>query len=283
VTYRDLRCEIADGVAVLTLDRPDDRNAFSGPMSTSLAAAYRECDARDDVRAVVLTGAGSAFCVGADLSAGADTFEKRDEADFSADPVAFPPWDVRKPVIAAINGHAVGIGLTLAMQCDVRLVANEAKLAFAHVRRGVLPDAHSHWTVPRTIGFARTAELFLTGRTFTGDEAATMGLASRALPAAEVLPAALAMAADIATNTAPLSVALSKRLLWEARSLDREAVGERETDYHHLVMGRPDALEGVMAFLERRAPAWSLAVPRDWPADVDARPARRPRGGRRRQ
>jgi len=114
-------------------------------------------------------------------------------------------------------------------------------------------------------------------------EAATMGLASRALPAAEVLPAALAMAADIATNTAPLSVALSKRLLWEARSLDREAVGERETEYHHLVMGRPDALEGVMAFLERRAPAWSLAVPRDWPADVDARPARRPRGGRRRE
>src|SRR6185436_10303549 len=160
MTYRDLRCEIAEGVAVVTLDRPNDRNAFSGPMATSLAAAYRECDERDDVRAVVLTGAGNAFCVGADLSVGEETFAKREEADFSADPVAFPPWDVRKPVIAAINGHAVGIGLTLAMQCDVRLVANEAKLAFAHVRRGVLRDAHSHWTVPRAIGFARTAELF---------------------------------------------------------------------------------------------------------------------------
>src|SRR5262249_21990635 len=121
MTYRDLRCEIADGVAVVTLDRPNDRNAFSGPMATSLAHAYRACAARDDVRAVVLTGAGSAFCVGADLSVGEDTFAKREESDFSAAPVAFPPWEVRKPVIAAINGHAVGVGLTLAMQCDVRL------------------------------------------------------------------------------------------------------------------------------------------------------------------
>jgi enoyl-CoA hydratase/carnithine racemase len=172
---------------------------------------------------------------------------------------------VRKPVIAAISGHAVGIGLTLAMQCDIRLVAREAKLAFAHVRRGVLPDAHSHWTVPRAIGFARTAELFLTGRHVGGEEAGAIGLASRVLPADEVLPAARALARDIADNCAPLSVALSKRLLWEGRGLTREEIGRRETAYHHVVMGRPDALEGVMAFLERRPPRWSLAVPRDWP------------------
>jgi enoyl-CoA hydratase/carnithine racemase len=267
--YEHLRVEIADGVAVLTLHRPAERNAFSGPMGTSLAAAYRECDGRDDVRAVVLTGAGSAFCVGADMAAGAETFARRDEPEFRADPIAFPAWEVRKPVIAAVNGHAVGIGLTIAMQCDIRLVAREAKLAFAHVRRGVLPDAHSHWTVPRTIGFARTAELFLTGRHVTGDEAAAIGLVSRALPAAEVLPAALAIAREVTTNCAPLSVALSKRLLWAGRSLDRDEVGRRETAYHHVVMGRPDALEGVMAFLERRPPAWSLAVPRDWPTEVD--------------
>jgi enoyl-CoA hydratase/carnithine racemase len=238
-------------------------------MARSLADAYRECDGRDDVRAVILTGAGSAFCVGADMTVGAETFARRTEAEFSADPIAFPPWQVRKPVIAAVNGHAVGIGLTLAMQCDIRLVAREAKLAFAHVRRGVLPDAHSHWTVPRAIGWARTAELFLTGRTFTGEEAAAMGLASRALSAAEVLPAATAMARDIATNTAPLSVALSKRLLWESSALDRDEIGRRETAYHHVVMGRPDALEGVMAFLERRPPRWSLAVPRDWPSEEE--------------
>lgn len=263
--YNDLRMDFADGVAVLTLDRPEHMNAFSGPMATSLAAAYRECDGRDDVRAVILTGAGKAFCVGADMAMGADTFAKREETAFSADPIAFPAWQVRKPVIAAINGHAVGIGLTLAMQCDIRLVAREAKLAFAHVRRGVLPDAHSHWTVPRAIGFARTAELFLTGRHFTGEEAAAFGIASRVLPAADVLPAASAMARDIAINCAPLSVALSKQLLWEGRTLTREAIGERETAYHHVVMGQPDALEGVMAFLERRPPEWKLSVPQSWP------------------
>ena len=269
MAYQDLRAEFSDGVAVLTLDRPQARNAFSGAMAASLAAAYRECDARDDIRAVVLTGAGSAFCVGADLSPRDQTFAERDEPEFSADPIEFPAWEVRKPVIAALNGHAVGIGLTIAMQCDLRLAARDAKLAFAHVRRGVLPDAHSHWTVPRAIGFARTAELFLTGRHVTGEEAAAMGLVSRALPAPEVLPAALELARDIAVHCAPLSVALSKRLLWESRTLDRAEVGRRETAYHHLVMGRPDALEGVLAFLERRAPKWNLAVPRDWPPDVD--------------
>ena len=268
MSAQDLRVVIADGIAELTLDRPGQRNAFSGAMAASLAAAYRECDARDDVRAVILTGTGKAFCVGADMSVGAETFAKREEPEFSADPVPFPPWNVRKPVIAAINGHAVGIGLTLAMQCDIRFVAREAKLAFAHVRRGVLPDAHSHWTVPRAIGFARTAELFLTGRHVTGEEAAAMGLVSRALPAAEVVGAALATARDVAANCAPLSVALSKRLLWEARDLARDEIGRRETAYHHLVMGRADALEGVMAFLERRSPRWALAVPRDWPEDV---------------
>jgi enoyl-CoA hydratase/carnithine racemase len=267
MTAEHLRVEIADGIAELTLDRPAERNAFSGPMAIALTGAYRECDTRDDVRVVILTGAGSAFCVGADLAAGADTFAKRDESGFSADPVDFPPWNVRKPVIAAINGHAVGIGLTLAMQCDIRLVARDAKLAFAHVRRGVLPDAHSHWTVPRAIGFARTAELFLTGRHLTGEEAVSIGLASRAMPASDVLPTARAMARDIVVNCAPLSTALSKRLLWEASTLTRDEIGDRETAYHHVVMGRPDALEGVMAFLEHRPPRWSLSVPRDWPED----------------
>jgi enoyl-CoA hydratase/carnithine racemase len=267
VTTTDLQVDVSDGIAVLTLDRPAHMNAFSGPMATGLAAAYRACDARDDVRAVILTGAGKTFCVGADMAMGSETFAKREEAEFSADPIAFPAWNVRKPVIAAINGHAIGIGLTLAMQCDIQIVAQEAKLAFAHVRRGVLPDAHSHWTVPRAIGFARTAELFLTGRHVSGDEAAAIGLASRALPAAEVLSAARQIAQDIATNCAPLSVALSKRLLWESRGLTREQVGQRETAYHHLVMGKPDALEGVMSFLERRPPRWNLAVPRDWPEE----------------
>jgi len=267
VSYQDIRFEVNDGVAVVTLHRPESRNAFSGTMGIELARAYTECDRDDSIRVVVLTGAGKAFCVGADMTARGDTFAKQDERSFSSAGVEVAAFDIRKPVIAAINGHAVGIGLTLAMQCDVRLIAREAKCAFAHVRRGVLPDAYSHWTVPRAIGFAQTAELFLTGRTFSGEEAAAMGLASRALAADDVLPAALEMARDIAAHCAPLSVALSKRLLWESRALTRDEVGRKETALHNVVMGKADALEGVMSFLERRPPRWQLSVSRDWPRE----------------
>jgi enoyl-CoA hydratase/carnithine racemase len=209
------------------------------------------------VRAVVLTGAGRAFCAGADMEPAGDTFAAPTGEDFSASPVSPPAWDVRKPVIAAVNGHAIGIGLTLAMQCDLRFVAEDAKLGFVHVRRGVLPDAHAHWTVPRAVGVARAADLFLTGRTFSGREAAELGLVNRALAADDVLPAALDVARDIAVHTAPLSVALSKRLLWASPALDREEVGYLETEYHRLVMGTPDAREGVLAWLERRDPRWT--------------------------
>ena len=265
MTTRDILFAVDGGIATITLNRPAQRNAFSGQMGAELGAAYLECDRNDDVRAVVLTGSGRDFCVGADFSDGAKVFDKQEEAGFSAAGVEPPAFAVRKPVIAAVNGHAVGIGLTLAMQCDIRLFAAEAKCGFLHVRRGVLPDAYSHWTVPRAIGHARTAELFLTGRTFSGIEAAEMGLASRALPAAEVLSGAQAIARDIAQNVAPLSAALCKRLLWEGRALSCEEIGQRETALHHVVMGQPDALEGVMAFLEKRAPQWRLRVARDWP------------------
>ena len=260
--------DIDGAVAVITLSRPEHRNAFSGQMGAEWAEAYRRCDADDRVRAVVVTGAaaGRAFCAGADLGRGPGTFEIQDRATFSAQAIGTPAWVVRKPVIAAINGHAVGIGLSLAMQCDLRFVAEDAKLAFAHVRRGVLPDASAHWTVVRAIGLARAADLLLTGRTFSGREAAELGLVNRALPADEVLPAALACAADIAANTAPVSVALSKRALWQAASgLTAAEVGQVETDMHHVVMGQPDSIEGVMAFLERRPPRWQGRVSEEWP------------------
>ncbi len=249
--------EVADGVAVITLNRPEHLNTFTGGMGEALGRAYSACDTDDGVRALVVTGAGRAFCAGADMERGGDTFAAPPGDEFSASPVHPPAWDVRKPVLAAINGHAIGIGLTLAMQCDLRLVAEDAKLGFVHVRRGVLPDAHAHWTVPRAVGFARAADLFLTGRTFTGREAAELGLVNRVLPADEVLAAALDVARDIAVNTAPLSVALSKRLLWASPTLDREEVGELETEYHRLVMGTPDSREGVLAWLERRDPRWT--------------------------
>jgi enoyl-CoA hydratase/carnithine racemase len=135
------------------------------------------------------------------------------------------------------------------------------------VRRGVIPDAQSHWTVPRAVGFARAAELLLTGRTFTGAQAAELGLVNRALPADQVLDGAMEIARDIAINTAPLSVALSKRILWSNAALDADEVERLETDYHRHVMGKADAREGVLAWMEKREPQWSLSPTEDWPEE----------------
>jgi enoyl-CoA hydratase/carnithine racemase len=260
----DLRFEVDEGVAVVTLDRPAQRNAFSGPMGRGLGAVYRACDADDAIRALIVTGAGDAFCAGAELSAGEATFGSPGD-EFSASAVQPPAWEVRKPVIAAMNGHAVGLGLTLSLQCDVRIMAREGKYGILQVRRGVMPDAYAHWTLPRIVGISRAAELLLSGRKFGGDEAGAMGLASRVLPADEVLPAALELARDIAIHTAPLSVAVTKRLLWESPTLGPEDVERKETALHHHLMGRPDAIEGVVAYLERRAPRWQASISAEWP------------------
>lgn len=269
--YRDLTFEVCDRVALITLDRPERRNAFTGAMGDSLGRAYARCDDDDDVRAVVVTGAGDAFCAGADLGGGGATFAApggdlgRSAREFSSSPVRPTAWEIRKPVIAAMNGHAIGIGMTLALQCDVRFMATGAKYGIVQVRRGVLADAHSHWTLPRIAGFAHATELLLTGRHFSAEEAVAMGIASRALPPDEVLGVALEMARDIAVNTAPLSVALSKRLLWSDPPLTAPETDRLETEYHRVVMGREDAKEGVLAYLEHREPHWTLSPTRDWP------------------
>ncbi|MFM8861368.1 MAG: enoyl-CoA hydratase/isomerase family protein [Acidimicrobiia bacterium] len=266
----DLLAELRDdGVLVCTLNRPDTRNAFSGAMGVALGAMYRFADASDDVRVVVLTGTPPAFCAGADFSNGAAVFESPDgttsERPFSANPVDPPAWRIRKPVIAAVNGHAVGIGFTLTLHCDLRFMALEGKYGVVQVRRGVMPDAMSHWTLPRLVGLANAADILLTGRTFTGAEARDLGVASRVLPADEVLPHALEVAHDIAVNTAPVSVAVSKRLLWGTFAMSPTEVDHAETELHRHVMGAPDAREGVMAFLDRREPQWSMTVGADWP------------------
>jgi enoyl-CoA hydratase/carnithine racemase len=272
--------EIAGGVAVLTLNRPESLNAFTGRMGVELAEAYRRADLDDAVRAVVVTGAGRAFCAGADLSGGADTFDARGKGDFSAAGVDFPAWRVRKPVIAAMNGHAVGIGFTLALQCDIRIMAREGKYGVVQVRRGVMPDAYSHWTLPRIVGLSRAADILLTGRTFGGEEGLALGVASRVCPAPDVLPAALEIARDVAANTAPLSVAVSKRLLWESPTLTAEDVERFETALHHHLMSGPDAVEGPVAYLERRPARWTQSPTRDfpeWPVPTGGGRAGRPR------
>ncbi len=252
--------DVTDGVATVTLNDPAKRNAFGGRMGRELAEAYRTCDADEAVRAVVLTGTPPAFCAGADMSEGAATFRARDDSTFSAAGVSTPAWQVRKPVIAAVNGHAIGIGFTLTLQCDIRVFAADAKYGVVQVRRGVMGDAFSHWTLPRLVGMSDAAELLLTGRTFDGSEAKRMGLCRLVLPNDEVLPAATQLARDIAVNTAPLAVALSKQLLWRVWECSADEVGTQETEYHHRLMAHPDAAEGVLAFLENRPPRWQGPV-----------------------
>ncbi|WP_066902017.1 enoyl-CoA hydratase/isomerase family protein [Mycolicibacterium houstonense] len=254
--YRTLRVNLDRSVATIALHRPRQRNAFGGGMREELADAYTRCDTDDAIRAIVLTGTPPAFCAGADLGAGEGTFTEPGQ-EFSAAGLAVPAWTLGKPVIAAVNGHAIGIGLTLALQCDIRIFAADARYGVVQARRGMVGDAYSHWVLPRLVGLANAAEILLTGATFDGHRAVELGLGSRVLPAEQVLPAALELAHDIAVNTAPMSVAASKRLLWDSYDLDRATVGARETEIHLQLMAHDDAREGVRAYVERREPRWT--------------------------
>jgi len=246
--------ECADGIATLTLHEPRKRNAFSAEMARLVGEYLTRCDVDEGVRVVVLTGTPPAFCAGADISAGGATFSPQDTGSFSAAALPFPIWRVRKPVIAAVNGHAIGVGFTLTLQCDIRIFAADATYGIVQVRRGVMGDAYAHWTLPRIVGMSVAADLLLTGRSFDGREAKELGLCSRVVENTEVLSTALELAHDIARNTAPVSVASSKQLLWDTWGRTPEEIEQLETDLHHRLMAGPDAQEGVLAFLDKRAP-----------------------------
>jgi enoyl-CoA hydratase/carnithine racemase len=263
----DVLVAVNAGVAVLTLNRPEHLNAYTAEMGELLSQAYRRCDEDDDVRAIVLTGAGQAFCAGADFSGSASPFDAPAEgAAFSASPIDPAAFELRKPVIAALNGHAIGIGLTIALQADIRIVADDAKYGVVQVRRGVIPDCMSHWTLTHLTNLGVAAEVLLTGRTFSGADAVAFGVANKALPAAQVLDDAVEMARDIETNVAPMSAALCKRLLWDSaiHGYTPRQVATLETQLHHRVMGTDDAREGVAAFLDRRLPRFSASLSADW-------------------
>ncbi|HWF68588.1 MAG TPA: enoyl-CoA hydratase-related protein [Mycobacterium sp.] len=263
----DVLVDVNVGVAVLTLNRPEHLNAYTAEMGTLLGQAYRRCDEDDDVRAIVLTGAGLAFCAGADFSGSASPFDApAEDTPFSASPIDPAAFELRKPVIAAINGNAIGIGLTIALQADIRIVADDANYGVVQVRRGGIPDCMSHWTLAHLTNLGVAAEVLLTGRTFDGAEAFALGVANKSLAAGEVLDDALEMARDIATNVAPMSAALCKRLLWDTtiNGYTPRQVASLETQLHHRVMGSEDAREGVTAFLERRSPRFSAQLSADW-------------------
>ena len=265
-----LLVDVRDRVATIRLNRPDRLNAWTPVMGRELFGTLHALDGDDDVRAIVVTGEGRAFCAGADLASGGETFAggERTWSDYRDLEQKTQPWNMRTPVIAAINGAAVGVGATVPLAWDVRLASDRAKIGFVFTRRGISPEANSTWLLPRLVGAARALEILIAGRIYTADEARELGLVSRVIPHDDLLKEAHALAHDIATHTAPVSVAVTKRLVWQnVLEPDPVAAKAREDASFHWIGAQPDAAEGVTAFLEKRAPRWSMPKTTKLPDD----------------
>ncbi len=268
--YTQIAYDVSDKIATITLDRPDKLNAFTGTMMYELIDAFDRVDADDDVRAVIVTGAGRGFCAGADLSAsGGETFSSGG-SDIQTDAgvprdgggmVSLRIFDCKKPVIGAINGASVGVGVTMTLPMDFRLASEHAKFGFVFSRRGIVPEACSSYFLPRLVGISQATEWCYTGRVFGADEALAGGLVRSVHPADELLPAARAIATEIAENTAPVSVALSRQMLWRMLGADHPMVAHRADSRGILSRGSSDdAREGVTSFLEKRHPEYPVKV-----------------------
>jgi enoyl-CoA hydratase/carnithine racemase len=272
--YEQIVVERDGPVALITLNRPERMNAWTWTMSAELGHAFAELDADDGCRAIVVTGAGKAFCAGADLGGGGATFSGESKAIGSRDDAeaarrARPAHVLGTPIIGAINGAAVGAGLTMPIEWDLRVAAEDAKLGFVFNRRGIMPDADLLWLVPRLIGAAAAMDLLLTGRIFRGQEAFELGLVHRVAPRDEVVDVAIELARDIAVNTGPISAAITKRVLWEfLNEPDRASATRRQQRMFAWTGQQADAKEGVMAFVEKRDPDWKLSKSADYPEDL---------------
>jgi len=268
VTYEEIRYEPRDGVLTITLDRPDRLNAFTVRMSEELIDAFDRADADDGVRAVVLTGAGRGFCAGADLGTGGSTFAYSEGASHRdhGGKVSLRVFESLKPVIVAVNGPAVGVGVTMTLSADVRLASTAARFGFVFARRGIVPEAASSWFLPRLVGISRALEWATTGRVFDAQEARDGGLVRSVHEPADLLPAAYALAREIADNTAPVSVALTRQMMWRMLGADHPMTAH-EVDSRAIqargVSG--DAREGVTAFLEKRPASFPDRVSVDMP------------------
>src|SRR5712675_854578 len=287
MAYEQIIYEVAENIATITLNRPEKLNAFTGIMMNEMIDAFDKADADDEVRAIIVTGAGRAFCAGADLSLGDKTFDRHARAD--RPPVPDGPdgkpdlshdsardgggrltlriFDAKKPVIAAVNGPAVGIGVTMLLPMDVRIASTEARFGFVFSQRGIVPEAASSYFLPRIVGIAQALEWCYSGRVFPAEEALGGKLVSRVVPPAELIPAARAIARSFIDQTSPVSVALIRQMMWrmlgashpmEAHRIDSKAMFHR---------GRSaDVKEGIMSFLEKRPPAFTGTVSHDLPA-----------------
>jgi enoyl-CoA hydratase/carnithine racemase len=265
--FEEIRYEVADRVLTITLNRPDRLNAFTPRMGRELIDAFDRADADDDVRAVIVTGEGRGFCAGADLGGGGGTFDWRDRQSDNEIPrdgggrVALRIFDLKKPVIAAINGPAVGVGITMTLPMDIRLAAQGAKIGFVFARRGIVPEACSSWFLPRIVGIGQAIEWVATGRVFSAEKALAGGLVRSVHPPDELMETARALAGEISENAAPVSVAVARQLLWRMLGAQHPMEAHRADSRAMFARGQSDdAREGVTSFLEKRAPEFSDRV-----------------------
>jgi enoyl-CoA hydratase/carnithine racemase len=283
--YRQIDCSVDDRVLTITLDRPEQLNAFTPRMQREMVDAFDQADADDDVRVIIVTGRGRGYCAGADLSSGADTFDAEvqatrpevvADAPAPSDDVEYPRdlgglltlriFESTKPVIAAINGPAVGIGATMTLPMDIRLASESARFGFVFAARGIVPEAASSWFLPRVVGINKALEWVMTARVFPAGEALAAGLVRSVHPDDELLDAAREIAAEIVDRAAPVSVALSRQMLWRMLGADHPMEAHQIDSRGVYSTGRSaDAREGVMAFIEKREARWSMRPSSDMP------------------
>jgi enoyl-CoA hydratase/carnithine racemase len=274
LSYEQILYEVRDAVLTLTLNRPEKLNAFTTVMMKEVLDAFDRADADDDVRAIIVTGSGRGFCAGADLSSGPGTFDagrvkRKQDLEALRDGggrVSLRIFECKKPVIAAINGPAVGVGVTMTLPMDIRLASDSARIGFVFSRRGVVPEACSSWFLPRVVGISRALEWVYSGRVFTAEEAFEGGLVRSLHPPEDLLPAANSLAREIVDNASPVSVALARQMLWKMLGADHPMESHKIDSRGMRATGAsPDAYEGVASFLEKRKPSFTMRPSQDMP------------------
>jgi enoyl-CoA hydratase/carnithine racemase len=286
MAYEQILYEVADRVLTITLNRPDKMNAFTGTMQAELIDALDRADKDDNIRAVIVTGAGRAFCAGADLSSGGSTFDRaargghlaptkpNGEVDWSNEAVrdgggrlTLRIFECLKPVIAAVNGAAVGIGVTMQLAMDIRIASEAARFGFVFSRRGIVPEAASTWFLPRIVGIGQALEWLYSGRVFPAQEALAGRLVNKVVPPDQLLPAARAIAKEIVENTAPVSMALIRQMAWRMLGADHPMEAHKVDSRGIYSRGASaDVKEGVVSFLEKRPPNFTNTISKDMPS-----------------
>lgn len=270
--YETIKCDVSNRVLTITLNRPEKLNAFNPQMSKEFTEALDYADNNDDIRVVIVTGEGRAFCSGADLGKGTSSIEedyfsgKSDDSEERGGGFVFKLFNLKKPIIAAINGPAVGVGITLALPMDIRICSTNSKIGFIFTRRGILPEAASGWFLPKIVGISKALEWVYTGDFISPEEALESGLVSKVVPPEELLPTARALAEKIAENTSATAIALSRNLFWKMLGETHPMESHKIESKGNLWASRQvDAKEGIASFLEKRKPNFTMKPSTDLP------------------